>query len=179
MRGLIKDLETPCPIGPALPGVYHDDNFAQRLTSAFDDGLAPVICTLDNLEAYFDPELAPSDFVELIAAWVGLAIDETWSLDQLRTFVAQAVRLYRWRGTVRGLARHVALYTGGEPEIIDSGGVAWSATPDAALPGSPEPHLTVRVRVDDPAAIDVRRLDAIVAAVKPAHVPHQLEVLSA
>jgi hypothetical protein len=33
------------------------------------------------------------------------------------------------------------------------------------------------VRVPHPAAVDVGRLDALVAATKPAHVPHRVEVL--
>jgi len=34
----------------------------------------------------------------------------------------------------------------------------------------------VRLQVDDPATFDLRRLDALIAMIKPAHVPHRVEV---
>ena len=177
MRGLIEDLDTPHPLGASLPALFQEDGFAQRFTSALDAVLAPVFCTLDNLEAYFDPRLAPRDFVVWLAAWVGLALDENWPVERQRALIAEAAQLYRWQGTAKGLAAHVALYTGSEPEIVDSGGCSWSATPGGSLPGTAEPRVTVLVRVPDPSAVDRRRLDAIVAAAKPAHVVHEIEVL--
>jgi phage tail-like protein len=179
MRGPIEGLESPHPLGQALPALFQEDGFTQRFTAAFDEVLAPVFCTLDNLEAYFDPHLAPSDFVAWLAGWVGLTLDEHWPVDRQRALIARAAELYRWRGTARGLVAHVALYTGTEPEVVDSGGCEWSATPGAALPGTTEPRLTVRVRVADPSSVDRQRIEAIVAAAKPAHVLHEIEVLQA
>ena len=46
-----------------------------------------------------------------------------------------------------------------------------------APPGTAEPSLVVRVRVPDPAAVDTKRLDRVVSASKPAHVPHTVEVI--
>ena len=59
----------------------------------------------------------------------------------------------------------------------DSGGVSWSGTPSASLPGSAEGALLVRVLVDNPDTIDQRRLDRLIAAAKPAHVLHRVEVV--
>jgi len=177
MRGPIDGLDTPHPLGAALPGLFQDDDFAQRFTSALDAVLSPVFCTLDNLEAYFDPTLAPRDFVAWLAGWVGLTLDENWPVERQRALIAEAAQLYRWRGTARGLAAHVALYTGTEPEVVDSGGCSWSATPGGSLPGTAEPRVTVRVRVPDPSAVDRRRIDGIVATAKPAHVVHEIEVV--
>lgn len=177
MRAAVPGLETPHPLGLAMPGIYHDDDFCQRFLAGFDEVLAPVFCTLDNLDAYFDPALAPEDFVDWLAAWVGIALDENWSVERRRALVAQAAELYRWRGTRRGLAAHVAVYTGSEPEVVDSGGCVWSPVPGGEVPGAWPPQVTVRVRVPDPAAVDLRRIEAIVAAAKPAHVAHVIEVV--
>jgi phage tail-like protein len=179
MRGLIDGLESPRPLGEALPALFQEDGFAQRFTAAFDEVLAPVFCTLDNLDAYFDPNLAPADFIAYLAGWVGLNLDENWPVERQRALIAQAAELYRWRGTTKGLAAHVALYTGTEPEILDSGGCESSKTPGAPLPGTAEHRVTVRVRVADPSSVDRRRIEAIVAAAKPAHVLHEIEVLQA
>ena len=179
MRLGLDGLEMPMAMGASLPGVYHDDDLAQRLLEAFDKVLAPVLCTLDNLDAYIDPALAPDDFVEWLASWVGLVLDESWPPERQRALVGRSHELFRWRGTARGLVEQVALYTGIVPELRESGGSSWSPTPDAALPGRSDPSLTVTLRTNDPAAIDTKRLEAIVAMAKPAHLEYQVEVVSA
>jgi hypothetical protein len=78
------------------------------------------------------------------------------------------------RGTVKGLKAQVETLTGGTAEIIDTGGVATATKAGEALPGSPNFALMVRVAVDDPSAINATRLDALVAAAKPAHVTHKV-----
>ena len=176
MRGAGAVLANPFPMGTRLPGLYHDDDFIQRFISAFDTALAPAVAALDNLPAYLDPAVAPADFVEWLAGWVGVSLDENWPLERRRELVARAAPLYRRRGTAGALAEQVALYAGVVPEVVETGGVAWSAEPGAALPGSAEARLTVRVVVPDPSAVDVRRLEAIVAEAKPAHIPATVEV---
>jgi phage tail-like protein len=173
----VPGLETPHPISSLLPGLYQEDDFARRLTSALDDVLAPVFCALDNLEAYFDPELAPMDFVEWLAGWMALVLDESWPPERKRAFLGQAAELYRWRGTVRGLAGVIAIHTGVQPEIVDSGGTEWSPVPSRGLPPRRGHHVTVRLTVPRGSTIDVNRLDRIVAATKPAHVAHKIELV--
>jgi phage tail-like protein len=174
----VPGLASPYSFGSLLPAIYQEDDFAMRWMSAFDDVLAPCVLTIDNIEHYFDPALAPGDFVEMLAGWVGVELDETWSEESRRALVAEAVSLYRVRGTVAGLKRHVAIYTGVEPEIEESGGCTVSELSGGALPGSDRPYLVVRVRVDDPGTVDERRLSRLVASSKPAHLPHRVEVLA-
>lgn len=178
MRGMIDGLDTRHPIGFQLPALYQDDDFGQRFTSALDVVLAPVFTTLDCIDAYVDPGVAPADFVGWLAEWVGIELDENWPLERQRRLVASAVQLYEWQGTARGLARLVEIYAGVTPEIEESGGTAWSASPDGDLPGTAEARVRITVRVPDPAAVDVQRLDRIVARAKPAHVVHEVEVLA-
>jgi phage tail-like protein len=178
MRGTVPGLLSPHPLGLGLPAVYQDeDAFTIRMTSAFDELLAPVIATLDNLSAYFDPSLAPEDFVDWLAEWVGMELDENWSVDLRRDVVAGATDLLARRGTAAGLADQLRLVTGGAVELVETGGTAWSVDAGSELPGSARPSLQVRVRVGDPAALDPARLDRLVTASKPAHVPHSIEIL--
>jgi len=176
MRGLVLELDSPHPLGERLPALFQEDGFVQQLTSALDEVLAPVFVSLDNLPAYLDPDLAPVDFLGWLAGWVGVGLDENWPEARQRELVSRAADLYRRRGTVFALAEQIALYTGSTPEIEDSGGVASSPTPGGTMPGTGDPRLVVRVRVSDPDSVDVRRLEALVAEAKPAHVPHQVEV---
>ena len=180
MRGTVDELATPHPLGYLLPALYHDNDIAQRFTAALDIVLAPVLATLDSSHAYVDPLLAPLDFVEWLAEWVGVELDASWPAARQRALVARAADLFAWRGTVRGVSDAVAIYTGVVPEIVESGATAWTGVPPPAgeLPGFAAGEMVVRVRVapGDAEMIDPARLDRLVAAAKPAHIAHRVEV---
>lgn len=176
-RGLVPSLASPHPLGQSLPSLYQEDDFAQRFLSAFDAALAPIFATLDNLNAYLDPWLAPEDFLDWLGSWFGLTLDEAWSVERRRALVANAFEFYRMRGTCNGLKAHVEVFTGGAVEITDTGGLATSTTAGAPFPGSPNFAVLVRVEVDDPKAMNMARLEALVAAAKPAHVTHKIQVV--
>jgi len=106
-----------------------------------------------------------------------MALDESWSLDRRRALVAKAFDFYRMRGTAGGLRAQLELLTGGTIELHETGGVSVSTSAGAQLPGSPNFALLVRVTVDDPATVNASRLTALVAAAKPAHVTHKVEVV--
>ena len=166
-------------MGPALPALYQDDPFAQSLVGALDTVLAPVVATLDNLDTYLDPYLTPDDFLVWLGTWVGVTVDDSWTSERRREAVARAVELYRLRGTATGLAAQIEIHTGGTVEIIENGGTAWSIDPGGELPGSPKAQVVVRVHVDDPKSVDAARVEALVAAAKPAHVEHRVEIVRA
>ncbi|TQK44155.1 phage tail-like protein [Streptomyces sp. SLBN-118] len=176
MRAHVPELESPYPLGSQLPAIYADDGLTQRMTDAFDEVLAPVLSTLDNLTAYFAPFLAPADVLAWLAGWVGATIDVDWPLERQREAVACAVALHRRRGTPRGLAEQVEVVFGIAPEIEESGGACWSVAPGGPLPGQSQPRLTVRLRVPDSAPIDRRAVDRVVAANRPAHIPYVVEM---
>jgi hypothetical protein len=45
--------------------------------------------------------------------------------------------------------------------------------------GTARPALLVRIKVDDPGGLDAERVERIVDAAKPAHVPHKVEIVGA
>jgi phage tail-like protein len=177
MRGVVDSLSSGVPLGEQLPAVLQEDEFAQRLVSAFDVALAPIISTLDDLDAYIDPHVAPDDFVDWVGTWVGVDLPYAWDLPRRREIVAGAVASYQRDGSVKGIRFAVELATNGTVEITDTGGASWSSTPDSPLPGGGDSGVHVRVVVDDPAQVDERRLNALVASIKPAHVVHTVEVV--
>ena len=179
-RGAVPGLASPHSLALALPELYLEDDFARGLVAAFDEVLAPVHFSLDNLDAYVDPHLAPHDFLHWLAGWVGLELDSSAPLDRQRVLIAKAVELYRWRGTLQGLRQLIVRATGAaveDVELEESGGTSWSLEPDATPPGSAEAHLLVRVRARWDVEIDATRLDAIVDAAKPANMPHEVRVV--
>jgi phage tail-like protein len=179
MRGMVDGLPSPAPVVTRLPGVYQEEDFVRRFTAAFDDLLAPVFVTLDGLPAYVHPALAPADFVDWLLSWVAIEPDDHWTVERRREIVAQAASLHRLWGTAHGVREAVRLVVGGEVEVTDSGGSAWSRYPGGQLQGGPVASVHVRVRTSDPGAVSLRRLDALVAALKPAHVLHSIEVVGA
>ncbi|HNI35648.1 MAG TPA: phage tail protein [Microthrixaceae bacterium] len=176
-RALLDELPTAHPISRQLPAILQDDELILNIVGALDTVLAPIFLTLDNLDAYFDPMLAPDDFVQWLAEWMGLLLDETWPIEFTRAAVASTADLYRWRGTARGIREVLEMYTGVPVTIAESGGATWSSDPDPIPPGSPVPALTVGIPLPDLSATDVRRLDLIIGSLKPAHIPHQIELI--
>jgi phage tail-like protein len=177
-RGTVPGLASPYRLGDLLPAVYQEfDPFVMRFTAGLDDVLAPVLSTLDCLDAYVDPLLAPEDFVEWLAGWVGATLDENAPLLLRRLAVARAAELHRSRGTVTGLRVALELLTGATVEVADSGGVSWSATPNGTPSTEDTPWLAVRVTVPPGIAVSDRVIEGAVAAAKPAHVPHSVEVI--
>lgn len=170
-------MPTPVPLVELMPGIYQDDEFTRAFTGGLDDVLSTVFATLDCLDSYIDPWIAPDDFVGWLSGWFGVTIDEGWPADRTRALLANIVELYRWRGTARGLRAELTIYTGGTVEITETGGSAWSQRPGAGLPGDDVPRLAVRVVLEPSAVVNERTLDQMIAAAKPAHVMHVLEVV--
>ena len=180
MRGIVEGLSSPHPMATGLPAIYQEeDPFTVRFTQAFDDSLAPIFATLDNLPAYFDARYAPEDFLGWLSSWVAIELDETWDVERRRRAVRGGADLLRRRGTALGLAAEIELATGGTVEIIENGGSGWSLDAGSPMIGSARPALHVRLRVADPTKVDLERLERIVDASKPAHVPHRIEVVGA
>jgi hypothetical protein len=79
-----------------------------------------VLVNLDDGWRFYDPHVAPVDFLDWLAGWTAFAIDLEWPESQKRTLIKRAVDLYRTRGTKRGLALFLKLFTGHEPDIAEN-----------------------------------------------------------
>lgn len=179
-RGLVPGLVSASPVAQRLPGVLQDDDLMVRFVTAFDDSYAPVYATLDSLAAYFDPQLAPEDFLAWLAIWVGVELDDAWSTADRRRIIADAARLHRQRGTAQGIEGALEQGLGAaEVTVADSGACTWSQKPGADPEGSGPPSVTVTVAVTDPDDVDVRRVEALLEDVCPAHVARHYSVVRA
>lgn len=179
-RGLAAELPITRPIVRELPAIYQDGVFITEFTGGLDQVVAPAMSVLDCLHAYIDPAVAPPDFVAWLGGWVGVALQEDWTLDRRRTFVARASELFARRGTAHGLSDEIELYSGGTAEIVDPGGV-WTS----GVPTDPEGRAdrrrddrTVEVTVDvtDASTINWPALQELIRDAVPAHLPVQIEL---
>lgn len=176
-RAAVPGLPSPHPIGELLPALYADDDFAQRFTAGLDTVLAPVFATLDNLPGYFQPRLAPADFLAWLATWLAVEADPAWPEEVCRTVVQRATELHRWRGTRRGLQERLGLVLGVGAQIVDGGGVAWSTSPAPALPPAPSGELLVRVWPERTPEVDEEQVLAVVRASCPVHLSYRVQIL--
>ena len=160
-----------------LPSLYQDGDFGMRFVGALEELLDPIVAVLDALPAHFDPNHAPHDVLELLAAWLGVDLDETQELRHQREMVRRAAELGRRRGTVKGLELALALHFPGVPlRVEDNGGVHWAKHP---MPAEKAPQSFV-VYCDKPVEETVQAAIArCIEQYKPVHATYRLRVKAA
>jgi phage tail-like protein len=110
-----------------LPAIYQESDFGMRFIGALEELLDPIVAVLDGLPAHFNPDHAPRDILNLLAAWLGADLDESQDMRHQREMVRRAADLGRKRGTVSGLELALSLSFPDVPlRIEDQGGVRWS-----------------------------------------------------
>ncbi len=145
-----------------LPPIYDEHPFLGQFLLAFEGILLPVEQTVDNFDLFLQPSTTPTSFLDQLAAWLGMTLDEKWPEDKRRAVVAEAADLFRRRGTLRGLSRHLEIYTDTEPEISE-----------------PEDHPHhFHVLLTPPRGANLHRatVERIIQANKPAHATYSLEI---
>ncbi|RKF14886.1 hypothetical protein D6850_08420 [Roseovarius spongiae] len=152
-----------------LPAVWSSEpqsaDFLQRFMMLFDEIRAGVTGHLDDLPALIDPMATPAaeagahgaDFLDWLGGWIGLTLDRNWSAARRRRLVAEAPALFRIKGTVEGLRRHVEIYTGIDPKIVEHFRLRrWLTLDESRLDGSAAlwgPELIRRLELDGYAEI--------------------------
>jgi phage tail-like protein len=165
-----------------LPGLYRDDEFMGQFLLIFESLMKPLERTVSHLALYFDPMVTPESLLDWLGYWVDLVLDPTWPMGRRRELVKSAAELYRWRGTKRGLAEYLRIYTGSVPEISEyiQGMRLDQETKlgiNTKLGSSGEGHhFTVSVDVDGEDEIDINTVRSIIEAQKPAHTVYTLQM---
>lgn len=107
-----------------LPAVYQSDpagvEFLERYLSLFETLNERLDTLIAGTPALADPYAVPRDFLSWLADWLALGLDEGWTQEQQRRFIAAATSLYRARGTRAGLLQAIALLTARAPLVFES-----------------------------------------------------------
>lgn len=176
-----------------LPAIYTEEDFVGRFLKIFEQAFEPAVQALDAMWAYLDPLTAPSSMLPFLSYWVAWPVEQHWSLSRQRYLIRQAMEIYRWRGTRRGLRLYLHLYTGlpldehipreadkhiSIEEIFGEGFVLSSTQmgEDSIIGGGQPYHFVVRLRPDADVRVDEQVVRNIIEREKPAFCTYELYV---
>ncbi len=106
-----------------LPPFFQENaqsrDFLERFLALFETVLCGLEDEIEMLFEHFDPKLAPENFLNWLACWLNLALEEAWPEERKRALIAEAWELYQKKGTPEGITRFIRLTTGVEAKIIE------------------------------------------------------------
>jgi phage tail-like protein len=108
-----------------LPAIYRRSdavgrNLVRELCFLFEHMFDSVEVNLVDGWRFYDPHIAPIEFLNWLSGWTAFSLDLDWPEPQKRALIRRAVDLYRIRGTKRGLSLFLRLFTGQEPDIEEN-----------------------------------------------------------
>lgn len=180
-----------------LPAIYRRSdaigrNLVRELCFVFEHMFDSVERNLNDGWRFYDPHVAPPEFLEWLSRWTAFSVDMDWPEEQRRALVKRAVDLYRIRGTKRGLALFLKLFTGHEPDIqentwpfkgfrLEGEGAEEGARvglDSVILPPVELAHcfvVTMPIKFEDVTPEMVIRIHRIIQLEKPAHTHYYLQ----
>jgi phage tail-like protein len=179
-----------------LPAIYRRSdqvgrNLVRDLCFIFEHMFDSVDVNLTDGWRFYDPHVAPEEFLSWLATWTAFAADLDWPEAEKRALIKRAVDLYRIRGTKRGLMLFLRLFTGHEPEVeentwpfkgfrIEAEGAevgARVALDSVILPPVELAHcfvVTIPIKFESVSPETVIRIHQIIQMEKPAHTHYYL-----
>jgi phage tail-like protein len=123
---------TPSGLLQYLPAIFSEDPFLGQFLLAFEkilvgreDSPAPDLNpkgleqVIDGLATYYDPMHTPAEFLPWLSKWVALTLRADMTLTEQRSFLAQVLQLYAWRGTEKNLKKLLDLFVGGATPTVE------------------------------------------------------------
>jgi phage tail-like protein len=162
---------------------FKDTPFFARFLLGFEDASTSIRDILNTTDRLVDADLAPAETLTWLATWVSLVLDENWPELKRRRLIKEAVDLYRWRGTKKGLTRYLEIYTGITPHIDDRPLAGIRLGPnskmgkDARLGDVPPHTFVVTVASENPETINEQTVRSIIESEKPAHTAYDMRIV--
>lgn len=155
--------------------------------AGFTAYLDPLLTPVDDPDSVSEPT---SEFLDYLARWVGLMLDQNWTLLEKREWLRRIVPLYKRRGTRDGMAEYLAMFVGNQVRLDELpggfilGGEGNSTLGvDTFIAGAPAYFFRVRINYGfgtEPFELGTwrniqRGTRAIVDLEKPAHTYYTLD----
>ena len=97
-----------------LPRIYRQDPVAEsglrRFLAMVDGALTEIEWRAMDRDKILDPHGAPAELLPWLGSLIGLTVDNRWPERARRTLIAEAICLFRRRGTLPGLKRLLEIY---------------------------------------------------------------------
>ncbi|NEQ15866.1 MAG: hypothetical protein F6K10_43955 [Moorea sp. SIO2B7] len=213
---MTNSARSPSKLLDYLPEIYQSDPFVGQFLLPFEkilfgsadgvnfseQGLEEKIA---DIHTYFHPQETPPDFLPWLSSWVALSLRADLNVQKQRTFLANTVRLYRFRGTKDNLQELLELFLEEEEKvtITDASNAEFQIgdspllnqiddrekLPSRSLLGRGTylgggiPHFFI-VRITPAQGLTQEQLDrqieiatAIIEQEKPAHTKYRLEII--
>lgn len=174
-----------------LPAIYRRSdavgrNVVRDLCFIFEHMFGTIDEKLADGHRFYDPHVAPVEFLDWLAHWTAFATELDWPLEKRRALIKRSVDLYRLRGTRRGLTLFLKLFTDHEPDILEN---TWPfkgfrvdveariGLDSVILPPMELAHcfiVTMPMKFEDVSPDMVIRIHRIIQSEKPAHTHYYL-----
>jgi phage tail-like protein len=102
-----------------LPAVYRDSDtsgFLERFLANPESFFTPIEDRIASVQVLFDPTGTPADATAWLASWFGIAVDPSWEDFRRRLLIRNAMTLFQYRGTRRGLQMALELLLDPRPD---------------------------------------------------------------
>lgn len=90
-----------------LPAVYREDSQSASFLDRFLANLEGFYTSIEDkiaaVQMLFDARSAPSEALDWLASWFGIALDLAWDANRRRLFLRHAMDFFQYRGTICGL----------------------------------------------------------------------------
>lgn len=160
-----------------LPAVYQEDShsraFLERFLALFETCFTTLEGEIDRVSRLFDPGSVPVEFMDDLAAWLGIAADENWPEAKRRQLIKQAVSLYKKRGTCAGIAEIIELFTGTAPLLLEN----YAGPHRFAVLLNPVSATNGNFTVQEFSSAQLSTVGRLINSEKPAHTEAELVVL--
>jgi phage tail-like protein len=108
-----------------LPPLYRSQpsaaDFLDRFLGIEQSVLSAIEREIEDLPRLMDPAASPAgdppSWLGWLAGWLSFILDEHWTEQQARQYIAGAFELYGMRGTIEGLKRYLEIYAGVQAHI--------------------------------------------------------------
>jgi phage tail-like protein len=94
-------------------GVEGFEDIIERFPDVLDPALAPLDASSPPLR---------SEFLDYLASWAALTLDQNWDLEKKREWTRRIVPLYKRRGTRDGLQDYLTTFVGNQVRIDEPDG---------------------------------------------------------